>query len=169
MKSTKPLGSGKSSLTVAAFFLVACLLISQLQHTLIPTTIKSYYYESSNSPIVPQYTAITQQQQAEVVVSPACKPHFQLTTPLISRTNTSKFKRLYFYHVRKAGGTSLSTYFKGVAKHHGLQYVHNEYDMAEEPGTNSEPTLYVTHLRDPVSVIVLCLCYVRIFALRLNT
>lgn len=94
----------------------------------------------------------------EVEVSPACKPHFQLTTPLIGRTNTSKFKRLYFYHVRKAGGTSLSTYFKRVAKHHGLQYVHTEYGMAEEPGTNSVPTLYVTHMRDPVSVIVLYLC-----------
>lgn len=135
---------------MAAFFLVACLLISQMRHRLIlnESSSTAVYYGNSTTP----------QQQHSAVVSPACKPHFQLSTPLIGRTNTSKFKRLYFYHVRKAGGTSLSTYFKRVAKHHGLQYVHTEYGMAEEPGTNSVPTLYVTHMRDPVSVIVLYLC-----------
>ena len=35
--------------------------------------------------------------------SPACRPHFKLALPDGTWTNASKFKRLYFYHVRKAG------------------------------------------------------------------
>ena len=35
--------------------------------------------------------------------SPACKPHFQLALPDGKWSDSIKFKRLYFYHVRKAG------------------------------------------------------------------
>lgn len=36
-------------------------------------------------------------------VSPACEPHFRVALPDGSWTEKSKFKRLYFYHARKAG------------------------------------------------------------------
>lgn len=35
--------------------------------------------------------------------SPACRPHFQLALPDGKWSDSIKFKRLYFYHVRKAG------------------------------------------------------------------
>lgn len=35
--------------------------------------------------------------------SPACRPHFQMALPNGQWTNGTKFTRLYFYHVRKAG------------------------------------------------------------------
>ena len=35
--------------------------------------------------------------------SPACRPHYRLALPGGGWTDKTKFKRLYFYHVRKAG------------------------------------------------------------------
>lgn len=87
--------------------------------------------------------------------SPACHPHLDLPSSTSSWTwnGDRKFKRIYFYHARKAGGTSLAHYFKNVALHHGLEYRHVEWDEAEEPGTHEIPTFYVTHLREPVSLM----------------
>ena len=84
--------------------------------------------------------------------SPACHPHFQSVTSINewTFTNTTKFNRLYFYHARKAGGTSLANYFSTVARHYGLEFAQSEWTEAEEPG--SVPgTFYVAHLREPVS------------------
>lgn len=44
------------------------------------------------------------------IISPACKPHFNLALSNGNWTSTTKFKRLYFYHVRKAG----VSYYKSV-------------------------------------------------------
>ena len=85
--------------------------------------------------------------------SPACKPHFRYLSSSTSwETSSTKFKRLYFYHARKAGGTSLAMYFAKVATHHGLKFQHDEWVVAEEPGTKNDelPTFYVAHLREPV-------------------
>ncbi|KAL7516328.1 hypothetical protein ACHAWX_001355 [Stephanocyclus meneghinianus] len=93
-------------------------------------------------------------QPNENELSPACKPHFQVASPpdqQLRWSNSSKFKRLYFYHARKAGGTSIKYYFEKVAKHHGLEFVSTEYLGSELPGSHGETTFYVTHLRDPVS------------------
>ena len=47
------------------------------------------------------------EEERSLSSSPACKPHFQLVLPNGNWTNenstTKKFKRLYFYHSRKAG------------------------------------------------------------------
>jgi len=37
------------------------------------------------------------------IISPACRPHFRLALPDGTWTTSTKFTRLYFYHVRKAG------------------------------------------------------------------
>lgn len=37
------------------------------------------------------------------LLSPACKPHFKIALSDGSWSNQTKFKRLYFYHARKAG------------------------------------------------------------------
>jgi hypothetical protein len=94
-----------------------------------------------------------EQQQRHVQKSPACHPHFRYFSNETSRawSDDTKFKRLYFYHARKAGGTSLANYFAMVAHHHGLKFQHAEWVEAEEPGTHELPTFYVTHLREPVS------------------
>ena len=95
------------------------------------------------------YSQISQSKQQ----SPVCHPHFGVLSSNSTRiwSNNTKFKRLYFYHARKAGGTSLTQYFKQVAQHRGLEFAHNEYVEAEEPGSHELPTFYVTHLREPVS------------------
>jgi hypothetical protein len=76
--------------------------------------------------------------------SPACNPNIRYSS------ETKKFKRLFFYHARKAGGTSLSYYFEKVAFHHGLIFKQGEGIEAEEPGTHKLPTFYVAHMREPV-------------------
>jgi len=85
--------------------------------------------------------------------SPACHPHFQVASSNTTWpwSNVQKFKRLYFYHARKAGGTSMANYLVKVAHHHGLEFVHAEWIEAEEPGTHDVPTFYVTHLREPIA------------------
>ncbi|KAL7524178.1 hypothetical protein ACHAWF_000846, partial [Thalassiosira exigua] len=84
--------------------------------------------------------------------SPACHPHFR-TAPKLnpgSLLDSTKFQRLYFYHARKAGGTSLADYLVRVAHHHGIEFQADEWKEAEEPGRHPVPTLYVAHLREPV-------------------
>jgi hypothetical protein len=75
---------------------------------------------------------------------PSCHPHLNNHQPVI--------KRIYFYHVRKAGGTMIRKYLTKVAKYHSidlkvLEFKHASFD--EEVGSRSD-TLYVTNLRDPV-------------------
>lgn len=48
-------------------------------------------------------------------------------------------------------GTTLRRYFEKVAAHHGLDFKAEEYSMAEDPSSHDDATLYVTHLREPVS------------------
>ena len=80
------------------------------------------------------YTQNSQQKkQQQQQKSPACYPHFQVLSSINEWTwsNTTKFKRLYFYHARKAGGTSLAYYFSRVAMHHGLEFAQDEWSQAE--------------------------------------
>jgi hypothetical protein len=106
-----------------------------------------------------------------VITSPVCHPHFRAAMPNTNSNNNDttttnggnywsnsvKFKRLYFYHVRKAGGTNLGRYFEKVATHYGLTFTIVEYDNAEFPGSHvveedeDGATFYVTHLREPIS------------------
>mmetsp|Transcript_18281 Transcript_18281/g.44034 ORF Transcript_18281/g.44034 Transcript_18281/m.44034 type:complete len:490 (-) Transcript_18281:61-1530(-) len=83
--------------------------------------------------------------------SPACRPHFDLALPDGKWTNTTRFRRLYFYHARRAGGTNLRRYFEKVAAHHGLEFVVTESFAAEDPGSHDEATFYVTHMKEPTS------------------
>ena len=103
------------------------------------------------------HTQLSQTRQ----ISPACHPHFSVVTSnsTLGWTDRIKFKRMYFYHARKAGGTSLADYFSKVAKHHGLQWDFAEWNEAEEPGSHELPTFYVAHLREPVSLFEALWCH----------
>eukprot|EP00804_Cyclotella_cryptica_P014046 CCRYP_019136-RB/>CCRYP_019136-RB protein AED:0.15 eAED:0.15 QI:19/0.66/0.75/1/0.66/0.75/4/429/365 len=108
-----------------------------------------YYFSSNNS--TDELHSLRRQSESQR--SPACHPHFQVASPPgepLTWSSSSKFKRLYFYHARKAGGTSLSYYFEKVARHHGLEFASMEYLGSEVPGSYDETTFYVTHLRHPV-------------------
>ena len=100
--------------------------------------------------------------------SPACYPHFNLyRSPNNNNngqqgglwTNTTKFKRILFYHARKAGGSSVNKYLVKVAKHYNIKIEWIEWSTMEEPGTyyhdgtdmnDDGSTFYVTHLREPI-------------------
>lgn len=92
-------------------------------------------------------------RDAEFLTSPACKPHFQLALPNGQFSNVTKFRRIYLYHARKAGGSSMSLYFSTVAKKYGLEYKAREWGAMEEPGFGESDTFYVAHIREPVSFI----------------
>lgn len=92
-------------------------------------------------------------KNAELLPSPACHPHFNLALQDGQFNNITKFKRIYLYHARKAGGSSMSQYFSTVAKTYGLDYFSREWGTMEEPGFGEKDTFYVAHLREPVSVI----------------
>eukprot|EP00986_Skeletonema_menzelii_P015795 scaffold12700_cov142-Skeletonema_menzelii.AAC.5 len=84
--------------------------------------------------------------------SPACHPHFNHYQPNGQWNNTTKFKRILFYHARKAGGSSMNKYLVKVAKTYGIKIEWIEWSPMEEPGTkfDKEDTFYVTHLREPI-------------------
>jgi len=97
-----------------------------------------------------ELTKSAEDEEGEVLSSPVCKPHFQLALPNGTWTTNIKFKRLYFYHSRKAGGTNLKRYLQKVTAHHGLKFKAEEFTVAEEPGSRQD-TFYVTHMREPVA------------------
>ncbi|KAL7526184.1 hypothetical protein ACHAWF_001667 [Thalassiosira exigua] len=84
-------------------------------------------------------------------VSPVCHPHFNLALPNNRWSNTTKFKRIYFYHARKAGGSTMHKYLSKVSSKYGILLHAVEWSAMEEPGTfQDDATFYVTHLRAPV-------------------
>jgi hypothetical protein len=86
--------------------------------------------------------------------SPACHPHYRVAT--VSDTGSTSwstsvpFTRIYFYHVRKAGGTMLRKYLKKVALTHNIHLQIEENKYAREEVGSHPGTMYVTNLRDPV-------------------
>lgn len=88
---------------------------------------------------------------AQAPASPACRPHFRLALPDNRWDDATKFRRIYFYHARKAGGSSMHQYLAKVAAHYDIELKGVEWTGAEEPGTHVDnATFYVTHLREPV-------------------
>ena len=75
---------------------------------------------------------------------PSCYPHLSNSTQQISR--------IYFYHVRKAGGSMIRNYLQKVCSYYNINLHMLEYNYAskyEEVGSRSD-TLYVTNIRDPI-------------------
>ncbi|KAL9181964.1 hypothetical protein ACHAXT_012307 [Thalassiosira profunda] len=93
----------------------------------------------------------TSNTAAAAASSPACRPHFNLALRDNRWSNTTKFKRIYLYHARKAGGSTIHRYLAKVSDHYGIELRAVEWNAMEEPGTYDDAaTFYVTHLREPV-------------------
>ena len=85
--------------------------------------------------------------------SPACHPHLKIATSDKNGTTwrtSLPFTRIYFYHVRKAGGTMLRKFLKKVAQTHNIHLHIQENKYAREEVGSHPGTMYVTNLRDPV-------------------
>lgn len=90
----------------------------------------------------PNHTQNKSKQQHHFV-SPVCHPSFG------AKQNIT---RIYHAHTRKAGGTSIFRLLKTVANAWNWTYVHREGTIMEPP--TRQDTLYVTHMREPVSRII---------------
>ncbi len=92
-----------------------------------------------------------------LLFSPACIPHHKVATAIrnstgeITWSKSLPFTRIYFYHVRKAGGTMLRKYLKKVAQTHNIHLQIQENKYAREVVGSHPGTMYVTNMRDPVS------------------
>lgn len=75
----------------------------------------------------------------------ACNPSFL--------DQNRRINRIFFAHMRKAGGTTIRKYLQRVAKKYELDFVVKEGTPADMPHPNST-TFYVTNLREPVSRLV---------------
>jgi len=74
--------------------------------------------------------------------SPACRPRFL--------SHGHKIRRIFFLHMRKAGGTTIRFYLKKVAQVYNLTFVAAEGSKTVEAPMDNN-TLYVTNLREPVA------------------
>jgi hypothetical protein len=63
--------------------------------------------------------------------------------------NGHKINRIFFLHMRKAGGTTIRRYLLKVAKHYNLTFEAREGKQTREIPMDAN-TLYVTNVREPV-------------------
>lgn len=67
------------------------------------------------------------------------------------RFNSSEFDEIYFYHVRKAGGSTLNNYLELVAKTYGLDFLRDEGKKGRSPfDRGNRSVFYATMVREPV-------------------
>ncbi|CAB9511070.1 expressed unknown protein [Seminavis robusta] len=75
-----------------------------------------------------------------------------LPLPTMDPFNMSQYETIHLWHLRKAGGTTLRTYFENIAKHHNLTFKVDE-GMCYRGPRDDPKTLLVTMLKDPVARI----------------
>ena len=91
-------------------------------------------------------TGRNQNEMTPPTPSRMCQPFLPTSSP---HDFTIPITRLYLSHMRKAGGTTLRTYFERVATELNLTLVVAEGTVLEPAGERTD-TIYVTHVRDPV-------------------
>ena len=152
----------RSKLLCSFILLVGVGIISQLWTTIAEAEEQS---ESPESKGVVDISSSTSKRTKAQSLLPTCNPHWkvQLTTEADKRdhhvpiqhilwSDTAPVKRLFFYHVRKAGGTMIRSYIQKVASHYKLNLHMQEVKHAsfhEEVGSRND-TIYITNIRDPV-------------------
>ena len=72
-------------------------------------------------------------------------------------TKKRMIRRIYFAHMRKAGGTTIHSYLRKVAQQYGLEFVVVEakpfHETIHADHLRSD-TFYVTHVRDPIRRLI---------------
>lgn len=103
--------------------------VSNVAKRKFPMTVDDYLMEANKT-------------SSTISSSSACKPHFPSTTPI---------KRIFFLHMRKAGGTIVRFYLKKVAQIYNITFDAREGSNTVEDNMDDTSTLYVTILREPVA------------------
>ena len=88
-----------------------------------------------------------QAKKQEMTSSPVCLPSFG---NYHNRSEKRFIRRIHFRNKKKSGGTSLRHYLSLVAKHFNIKFDAIEGGVGDN-GRWRNDTLYVTHLREPVS------------------
>jgi hypothetical protein len=101
------------------------------------TTTTKIHKSRSSSTSVEDYLA----QEFNASTSPACQPR-------LFERNKRPIRRIFFLHMRKAGGTVIRKYLKKVAALYGLEYQAREGRKTAKQEMDPH-TLYVTNLREP--------------------
>lgn len=89
---------------------------------------------------------LAQELNASTLSSPACQPRLHLLDD--DDGNQRPIQRIFFLHMRKAGGTVIRKYLQKVSKQYGILYVAREGRKTVEHPMDPH-TLYVTNLREP--------------------
>ncbi|CAB9525488.1 expressed unknown protein [Seminavis robusta] len=76
-----------------------------------------------------------------------------LPLPSLEPFDMKKYDTIHFWHLRKAGGTSLRIYVEAIAKYHNLTFNVDE-GMCYKGPHSDQKTLLVTMIKDPVARIV---------------
>eukprot|EP00977_Amphora_coffeiformis_P019158 scaffold6933_cov178-Amphora_coffeaeformis.AAC.3 len=122
---------------------VSCILLCHQVATAVFQATHSIHDESRLLGFVTQTMTTTTSLQR---VSPVCQPSWKRN---LENNNTGPIRRIFFAHTRKAGGTTLTAFFRHVAKTYGWKFLSVEGKPAEPPIRSD--TFYVTHLREPVA------------------
>jgi len=101
----------------------------------------SIHSNDSTDVTVEEYL-LTNSAENATWTSPACKPRFLI--------NGQPIKRIFFLHMRKAGGTVIRKYLKHVSEKYNLAFQAREGHRTVEDPMDSA-TLYVANLRQPVA------------------
>jgi hypothetical protein len=134
-------GTAKGTSNVWAVFLVligAAILI----HGNIIVAIST---QEASIPKHSEYPPLPANERPHEFKSPVCFPSYG--------THRRAISRIFFMHMRKAGGSTIHMYLKKVAKKWNLQLDVAEGTVIESPGNRSD-TLYVTHLREPIARVI---------------
>lgn len=122
------------------FLAFACLAVALLlADNLFLRSMASSWNDQQENPI----------PNVRALVSPVCLPRFGTK----DSGNKRRIRRIYFLHMRKAGGTTIRYYLGRVARHYHLEIAVDEATPTEMPGSRND-TLYVTHLRHPVGRVI---------------
>ena len=101
-------------LSLLAIIITLCILLTWLVYSKLG--LNQYFITKKEINIPSWANSVFDEQSGSIAkkssssISPACKPHFKLALSDGNWSSTTKFKRLYFYHVRKAGVSYISAY-----------------------------------------------------------
>lgn len=165
MKSASSIANTRRSTKLVCIF-IALIYVALVGQYWIPH-IQPPVHHSNNGSSSADSEDDPKRKSAAHSLLPTCHPHWNVAisndiinggesdSASINNPKWSKtlpIKRIFFYHVRKAGGSMIRDYLMKVAAHYSLHLEMQEFIHAsreEEVGSRND-TFYITNLRDPV-------------------